>query len=97
MQFLLSAYDGTDDMALERRMRAREEHLAMAQNLKKSGNFIWGGAILDDSDKMVGSVIVYDFETREELENMLKTEPYIKGDVWQNIKIENFRLANIQA
>jgi uncharacterized protein YciI len=84
-------------MALERRMRAREEHLAMVQNLKESGNFIWGGAILDDSDKMVGSVIVYDFESREELENMLKTEPYIKGDVWQNIKIENFRLANIQA
>lgn len=95
MQFLLTAYDGIDDLALERRMKAREEHLGKALGLKKSGNFIWGGAIINDDGKMTGSVIVYDFDSREQLDEMLKAEPYITGNVWQKIKIENFKLANL--
>ena len=95
MQFLLTAYDGTDNIALERRMKAREEHLANVHALKKSGNFIWGGAIINDDGKMAGSVIVYEFDSREQLDDMLKTEPYIMGNVWHKVKIEHFKLANI--
>lgn len=32
MQFIINAYDGTDDKALERRMAVRTEHL---ENMKK--------------------------------------------------------------
>ena len=49
MQFLLIAYDGTDDGALERRMKVRGEHLRRIEILKKSGEFLFGGAILNES------------------------------------------------
>ena len=95
MQFILTGYDGTDTEAINRRMAVREEHLSNVRKLKKSGNFIWGGAIIDDDEKMIGSVVLYEFESRSELDNMLKTEPYILGGVWKEIEIEKFRLAGI--
>ncbi|MDX1314960.1 MAG: YciI family protein, partial [Eudoraea sp.] len=77
MQFLLTAYDGTDSGALDRRLSVREDHLENVAVLKSSGNFIWGGAILDDKGSMVGSVVVYEYDTRKELDRMLESEPYI--------------------
>ena len=51
MQFILIAYDGTDPQALERRLKVREEHLKRIEQLKKAGEFLFGGAILDESLK----------------------------------------------
>jgi uncharacterized protein YciI len=96
MQFLLIAYDGTDPGALERRMRARPEHLEKISVLKKKSEFILGGAILDDKGQMIGSMIVYEFPNREALDRKLKTEPYIVHGVWQKIEIMPYRLANIE-
>lgn len=93
MQFILTGYDGTDSGALERRMKVRENHLEKIADLKKSGNFICGGAILDDSGKMIGSMIVYEFPDRKALDEKLKDEPYILNGVWKKIEIHPFRLA----
>lgn len=95
MQFILRGHDGSDREAPARRQAVRENHLDNARKLKESGNFIWGGALLDDKGNMVGSVIVYDFPSREELDRMLETEPYITGGVWEKVVIDNFRLAAI--
>jgi uncharacterized protein YciI len=93
MQFLLIAYDGTDEGALERRMKVRENHLNKIAVLKKNGEFLFGGAILDDSGKMIGSMIVYEFHDRQSLDAMLKEEVYITGGVWKKIDIQPFRHA----
>jgi uncharacterized protein YciI len=93
MQFLLIAYDGTDEGALERRMKVREDHLNKVAGLKKAGEFLFGGAILDDGGKMIGSMIVYEFSDRQSLDAMLKEEPYITGDVWKKVDIQPFRHA----
>jgi uncharacterized protein YciI len=93
MQFLLIAYDGTDEGALERRMKVREDHLNQVAGLKKNGEFLFGGAILDDGGKMIGSMIVYEFSDRQSLDAMLKEEPYITGDVWRKVDIQPFRHA----
>lgn len=95
MQFILIAYDGTDPGAPARRIKVRELHLEGARKLKKSGNLIWGGALLDENQNMKGSVVVYEYESREELDDMLREEPYITGNVWQRIDIQIFKLANI--
>jgi uncharacterized protein len=96
MQFLLTAYDGTDPGAPERRMRVRQDHLKKISGLKKTGEFLYGGAILDAEGKMIGSMIVYDFPDRESLDEKLKTEPYITEGVWKRIDIQPFRLAKIE-
>ena len=96
MQFLLVAYDGTDSGALERRMKARPQHLEKVAFLKKRGEFLLGGAILDDSGKMIGSMIVYEFPDRSALDESLQKEPYIIQGVWKHIEIRQYRLATIE-
>jgi uncharacterized protein len=95
MQFILIAYDGTDPGALERRMKVREEHLAKVGVLKREGVVLFGGAILDEEGRMIGSTIVYEIADRQALDERLKDEPYIFGGVWQKIEIKPFRLARI--
>ena len=64
MQFLVIAYDGTDDKAVERRMAAREAHLAGVVKMKEEGKAIYGVAILNDREQMIGSILVVDYPTR---------------------------------
>jgi len=95
MQFLLIAYDGTDPEALQRRLDVREEHLQKINRLKMAGEFLFGGAILDNSGKMIGSMIVYEFPDRQVLDERLIDEPYITGRVWTKIEIQPFRHAKM--
>jgi len=96
MQFLLIAYDGSDPGALDRRMKVRPEHLEKIADLKKSGEFLLGGAILDDDGKMIGSMIVYEFPDRSALEKKLEEEPYLTNGVWKKIEIRPYKLAKIE-
>jgi uncharacterized protein YciI len=96
MQFLLTAYDGKDAAAPERRLKVRGEHLEKIASLKKSGEFLFGGAILSEEGKMIGSMIVYEFPDRKSLDEKLKDEPYITERVWEKIEIQPFRLARIE-
>jgi len=96
MQFLLIAYDGTDPGAPERRLKVRGEHFEKIGKLKKAGEFLSGGAILNENGNMIGSMIVYEFPDRQSLEERLKDEPYITEGVWKKIEILPFRLARIE-
>ena len=96
MEFLLTAYDGTDDSAPDRRMQAREEHLAYARQLKKEGKLIEGGAFLNETGQMIGSMIVYRFESEEALQECLAVDPYKKYGVWVDMTIKPIRLANLE-
>jgi len=91
MEFLLLGYDGTDKDAPARRQKVREKHIANIAVMKKAGEFLYGGAILDDAGQMVGSMVVYNFPDRKALDEMLKNEPYIIGNVWQKVEISSFR------
>ena len=87
MQFLVTAYDYKDNEALSRRIAAREQHVLFSNELIKKGQMIFGVALLDENGKMIGSSCVYDFPAKEDLENMLKSEPYITEKVWEKIEI----------
>jgi uncharacterized protein YciI len=93
MQFLLIAHDGTDNNAQKRRMAVRPDHLRKIKALKNNGEFLFGGAILDNDGNMIGSMILYEMPDRETLDERLKDEPYIYGKVWEKIDIVPFRLA----
>lgn len=93
MQFLVTAYDGTDAEAANRRSISRPAHLEGAQVLKEAGNIIAGGAILDDNEQMIGSTLYVDFESREALDEWLNIDPYVTGGVWQDISVLPIRLA----
>ena len=94
-QYIVYAWDGTDEQALERRMNARSAHFDNSRRIKANGNFIVGGAILNDEGKMIGSTMVVQFETKEELQQWVDTEPYITGKVWKKIDIRPFKVADV--
>jgi uncharacterized protein YciI len=88
MQFLILAYDATDAGALDRRMAVREAHIANIDEYKAKGNVHIGAALLDESGKMIGSVLIVEFPSLLECEAWLSTEPYVTGKAWHNIKIQ---------
>lgn len=88
MQFLVIAYDGKDNEALERRLRARPAHIALGDEMRAAGTLLFATAILDDTGKMVGSMLVGDFPNRKALDGWLDIEPYVTGDVWEEIEIQ---------
>jgi uncharacterized protein YciI len=95
MQYIITAYDGTDEKALERRLAVREEHLVAVERRFKTGEQIFGGALLDDDGNGIGSVMVLDYPTREDLDHSLKAEPYVSRGVWQKVDIKPCRVASV--
>ena len=94
-QYLIIAQDGKDDRALERRKNVRPTHLAGARKLKENGNFVIGGAMLDDDSNMRGSIMIVQFETQEDFQKWYDNEPYITGNVWKTIEVKPFRVAEV--
>lgn len=94
MQFIVIAYDGTDENTFERRMAVRTEHLKQANTLYDSGKWLYAAGILNENGKIIGSMIVCDFHSRLELdEEWLKNEPYILNKVWEKIDIHQAQIA----
>jgi len=94
-QYIVYGWDGVDELALERRMKARPGHFVRAKQLKADGHFILGGAMLDEQGKMIGSTMVVQFANEEGLQDWLKTEPYVEGKVWEKVDIRAFRVAEV--
>jgi uncharacterized protein len=92
-QWLIIARDGTDPEAPERRLKSRPAHLEGAARLQEAGHLLMGGAILDDAGRMVGSAAVAQFATRAELDEWLRTDPYVTGGVWRDIQVIPYRVA----
>lgn len=94
MQFILTGYDGIDENALDRRMAAREDHLALAGQMHETGKWLYAAAILNDQGQMAGSMIVCEFESRDALQKeWLDKEPYVLGRVWEKIEITQAKVA----
>jgi len=95
MLYVLHAYDYTDEGALDRRLAVRQAHLEGVGVLKANGHFILGGALLDGAGKMIGSMMVIDFESEAQLNEWLPNDPYVMGRVWERIDVKPFRKAEV--
>lgn len=60
--------------------------------LVAEGKMLFGTAILDDDGTMIGSMLILEFDSRGELDEWLKVEPYVTGDVWRHIDIRPVRV-----
>jgi uncharacterized protein YciI len=94
-QYIVTGYDYTDDGALKRRMDVRPHHLDGVKLLKENGNYLIGGSMLNEDGKPVGSTMILQFETEEELEAWKKEEPYITFKIWESVDVKPFRVAEI--
>ncbi len=84
MQFAVIARDG--ESMLEKRMEVRPRHLANLAGIMD--RVICAGGLLDENGRMKGSVMILDFDTREDLDAYLAAEPYIAEGVWADVRVE---------
>jgi uncharacterized protein YciI len=95
MQFIVIGRDGTDEGALDRRLKARDAHLAGVAKLAAEGKQLLGVAMVNAAGKMCGSVMLFDMKDRAELDAYQKTEPYVIQKVWQDIEISEGKVAPV--
>lgn len=95
MLYVIHAYDGTDETALDRRMAVRPNHFEGVRKLKEMGHYVLGGALLSTDGQMIGSMMLLDFENEEQIQDWLSWEPYVQGNVWEKIDIKPFRQAQV--
>ena len=95
MQYVIHAYDPPDVNALDRRMAVRPAHLDYVRQLKADGQFLLGGALLDPDGRMIGSMLMLDLETDEQLTDYLNNDPYIVEGIWDKIDVKPFRRAEV--
>lgn len=88
MTFLITAYDFTDKDALARRMAVRPRHLQNINRVLESNQILCAGGITNDEGKPIGSFLIMDFPSREDLDKYLEVEPYIIEKVWKKVKVE---------
>lgn len=88
MQFIVKAYDG--EGMLDKRMEVRPRHLAGIDQIRE--HVICAGGLLDDEGKMKGSVLIMEYDNREQLDEYLAAEPYVQENVWQKIEVERLNV-----
>ena len=93
MQFVIKAYDG--EGKLEKRMEVRPRHLEGMAEL--GSHVVCAGGLLDEEGKMKGSLIVVNFENREELDAYLAREPYVTEHVWEKIEVERMNVVIVNS
>ncbi|KAJ2714838.1 hypothetical protein H4R19_001521 [Coemansia spiralis] len=95
--FLVVVDDFTDPDALQRRLAARPAHLAGATKSRVQGALSLAGAMLDshESGKMVGSALIVNAASSEEVLELLKSDPYTTGRAWNldTVRIYPFKQA----
>lgn len=92
MQFAIIAYDGDDHEAQNRRIAVRDQHIALSDRLLSSGNGLFGGAILDNDGRMIGTIKIVQFETEEAFQDYMASEPFVTGGVWKDIQVLPFKM-----
>ncbi len=93
MQILLTGRDGKDKDAPDRRLAARPAHLERAEKMRQEGTLLMGAAILSPEGLMIGSIMIFNFESADDLEKYLADEPYVLGNVWQEIEVQDIAVA----
>ncbi len=62
--------------------------------MEQSGERWYGCVILNDNGDMIGSMAVMDFPSEKELQEWLKREPYVTGNVWKTVEVYKCNVKN---
>ncbi|CAG8558003.1 2655_t:CDS:2 [Acaulospora morrowiae] len=83
------ATDFSDPDAFDRRLPVRPRHLDNTKKSKEFGFLLTGGAILADHDKgeMIGSMMVFEAESEEQVREAVEQDPYVIEKVWERYEI----------
>jgi uncharacterized protein len=84
MKFVIIGYDGPEGEA--KRKIHRPAHLANLEPLVKEGRVVLAGPLTDRT----GSLLVLEFDTREDAERFASEDPYTIHGVFSRVEIHPF-------
>ena len=91
---LFSIYCTDNPAKLAKRLEVRPAHVARLQALQANGQLILAGPCPKNpdvlSDGFLGSVLILDFPTRQDLDEWLKDEPYVLEGVYAQVEVRPF-------
>jgi len=75
--------------ALQVRLDNRADHLAY---ITKVDSVVFGGPLLqDDGETFKGSLLVFDVNSREEVDAILAADPYTKAGLFETVTVSVFK------
>ncbi len=83
--------------SLEKRLGAREKHLARLKDLKEQGKLILAGPhpAIDCDDPgqagFTGSLVVAEFQSLEDAQAWADEDPYIEAGVYEQVVVKPFK------
>ncbi|PTW62028.1 hypothetical protein C8N35_10160 [Breoghania corrubedonensis] len=80
-----------DDVAEQRSQNssAHSQHL----NATPIRMVMAGPLISDDGQKSTGSLLVFEADTREQVEKQMQSDPFVTSGVWTKVKISAFKMS----
>ena len=90
--FVVSCTD--QEGTLEQRLASRPAHLARLEQLNAEGRLILAGPMPKQPGNpqagFYGSTLVVNFDSREDLDDWLAEEPYLKAEVYSQVDVKPF-------
>ena len=85
------------DKSLERRLKARPDHLQRLHQLKEQGRLLIAGPhpAIDNNDPgeagFTGSLIVAEFDSLQVAQQWADDDPYLKAGVYAHVSVKPFK------
>jgi uncharacterized protein YciI len=92
MGYVIIAWDGTDQDALDRRMAVRDRHLEVITCWAREGRLQLGFPTFRPDGSVAGSIMFLD-EDEVGAKEYLSEEPFARESVWQSYEARPFRIA----
>ena len=87
MQFAVIRHDQPDSLAL--RLSERPRHLEYLEKVQH--RILYGGALLDDNGKQIGSVLIIHATDRADALAFADADPYVKAGLFVSTIVQAFR------
>lgn len=87
MLFAVIRHDRPNSLAL--RLSERPRHLEYLQTVL--GSIVYGGALLDDEGKQIGSMLIIDVADQEAADAFAIADPFVDADLFASTSVRPFR------
>lgn len=93
MLYLVIARDASDPEVFDRRERARPRHLEDLAPAVEEGSVRVAGALLNDAGQPIGSMILVEAQSEDDVRELLARDVYTRERVWRSFEIHPFKQA----
>ena len=80
---------------LEKIARARAAHFEYADRLREKGKLAVGGPLVDEENKRVGLLFIYDAASKEEAQSFVQHDPFTRANALSSYELREWRIRGV--